>query len=154
MMLQHVFLVYIHVDYTRSWGSENSRKSARLIANAQLSLVSTMYQEGNIIRPLQIDLLILWNIPYTLSSVIGNDHVKYIATPCKVVVRTGHGIIWYLPISMGRFLPVLRPVLTVLWVKRQYFAIVNPFAAENKVDWRADTPWFPNLSLYDHLACF
>ena len=30
--------------------------------------------------------------------------------------------------------PVLRPVLTVLWVKRQFiFPIINPIAVENKV---------------------
>ncbi len=35
-------------------------------------------------------------------------------------VRTGHGIPWYLPISMGKFLPILRHILTVSWVKRQF----------------------------------
>ena len=27
------------------------------------------------------------------------------------------------------------------------FAIINPFAGKNKVDWWADTPWFHNLLL-------
>ena len=33
--------------------------------------------------------------------------------------RMGHGIPWYLPISVGRFLQILRLVLTPLCVKSQ-----------------------------------
>ncbi len=35
------------------------------------------------------------------------------------------------------------------WRDNSYFAFINHFDAVNKVDWWADTPWFPNLSLID-----
>ncbi len=37
--------------------------------------------------------------------------------------RTSHEIAWYLPISVGRFLSVLRLVLTALGVKRQFIYV-------------------------------
>ncbi len=39
--------------------------------------------------------------------------------------RTSHAIPWYLPISVGWFLPILRLVFTVVWVKKQFISLLT-----------------------------
>ena len=55
------------------------------------------------------------------SSVVNSSTVVHVVRDCSL--RMGHGVTWYLPISMGSFLLVLTPAFTVLWVKKQWISI-------------------------------